>query len=218
MTQAMHQILVIVDDAAIREVLQALLGSGGFRVIEGGDCRARRHRARARTSRICCWWTWGSPMVTASPSSAPCAAGRRCPSSCFRARTMEEQKIAALDAGADDYITKPFSAAELLARVRAALRRNVRANDQPPLLAFGAVQVDLHRREAAGPAGPGHLTPLEYRVLECLARHSGMIVMQNQLIREVWGPDISAIRAVCGSASAICARSSSRCRTVRNSW
>jgi two-component system KDP operon response regulator KdpE len=101
---------------------------------------------------------------------------------------MEEQKVAALDAGADDYITKPFSAAELLARVRAALRRNVRASEQPPVLAFAATSVDLHRREASGPAGPVHLTPLEYRVLECMARHSGMIVMQTQLIREVWGP------------------------------
>ena len=104
------------------------------------------------------------------------------------ARMMEEQKIAALDAGADDYISKPFSAAELLARVRAALRRNVRTSDQAPRLAFGAGAVDLHRREASGPDGPVHLTPLEFRVLECMARHSGMIVMQTQLIREVWGP------------------------------
>ncbi|MEJ0007689.1 MAG: response regulator [Steroidobacteraceae bacterium] len=128
------------------------------------------------------------------------------------ARTMEEQKIAALDAGADDYITKPFSAAELLARVRAALRRNVRANDQAPLLVFGPVTVDLHRREASGPDGPVHLTPLEFRVLECVARHSGMIVMQSQLIREVWGPGHLGIHAVCVSASRICAPSSSRCQ------
>ena len=101
---------------------------------------------------------------------------------------MEDQKIAALDAGADDYITKPFSAAELLARVRAALRRNVRVNGQALQLTFGAIVVELHKREAIGPDGPVHLTPLEYRVLECMARHSGMIVMQTQLIREVWGP------------------------------
>lgn len=104
------------------------------------------------------------------------------------ARTMEEQKIAALDAGADDYVTKPFSAPELLARTRAALRRNARAPDRAPLVALGAVKLDLERREAVGPQGPIHLTPLEFRVVECLARHPGSIVTQTHLIREVWGP------------------------------
>jgi two-component system KDP operon response regulator KdpE len=105
------------------------------------------------------------------------------------ARTMEEQKIAALDAGADDYVTKPFSAPELLARVRAALRRNVRGAERSSVLRLGDVRLDLARREALGRAGELHLTPLEYRVIECLARPLGSIVMQSQLIREVWGPD-----------------------------
>ena len=102
---------------------------------------------------------------------------------------MEEQKIAALDAGADDYVTKPFSAPELLARLRAALRREVRGAAPTALLQFGPVRVDLARREATGPEGEIHLTPLEYRVLICLGRHLGSIVMQHQLIREVWGPE-----------------------------
>ncbi len=105
------------------------------------------------------------------------------------ARTMEEQKIAALDAGADDYVTKPFSAPELLARVRAALRRSVRGAEQTTVLHLNSVAVDLARRETHGPNGEIHLTPLEYRVLECLARNLGSIVVQNQLIREVWGPE-----------------------------
>jgi two-component system KDP operon response regulator KdpE len=104
------------------------------------------------------------------------------------ARTMEAQKIAALDAGADDYVTKPFSAAELLARVRAALRRSVSTSRQPPRLRLGPVEVDLARRTATGPGGDIHLTPLEYRVLESLARQSGLIVTRDQLMREVWGP------------------------------
>jgi DNA-binding response OmpR family regulator len=83
---------------------------------------------------------------------------------------MEEQKIAALDAGADDYVTKPFSTPELLARVRAALRRNVRNADQTPVLRLGEIQIDLTKRETQGPQGELHLTPLEYRVLESLAR------------------------------------------------
>ena len=108
------------------------------------------------------------------------------------ARTMEEQKIAALDAGADDYVTKPFSAPELLARVRAALRRNARSSRA----AAGAATRRDQRRPSASTATRSatpsvHLTPLEYRVLESLARQAGMIVTQNQLIKEVWGPDRS---------------------------
>ncbi|EQD33601.1 two component transcriptional regulator, winged helix family, partial [mine drainage metagenome] len=105
------------------------------------------------------------------------------------ARTQEEQKVAALDAGADDYVTKPFSARELLARVRAALRRNVRGSEQTGALNLGSLQIDLEKREARGAAGEIHLTPLEYRVIECLARHLGAIITQAQLIREVWGPE-----------------------------
>jgi two-component system KDP operon response regulator KdpE len=105
------------------------------------------------------------------------------------ARTLEAQKIAALDAGADDYVTKPFSAPELLARVRASLRRNVRGTERVATFQIGVYTIDLEHRHARGPAGEIHLTPLEYRVLECLARHSGRIVRTQQLLRESWGPD-----------------------------
>jgi two-component system KDP operon response regulator KdpE len=105
------------------------------------------------------------------------------------ARTMEAEKIKALDVGADDYVTKPFSAPELLARVRAALRRTARGGDTLPVLQLGDVNVDLTQRSAHGPDGPLHLTPLEYRVLDCLARNSGMIVTQKDLITQVWGPE-----------------------------
>jgi two-component system KDP operon response regulator KdpE len=183
----MHQILVIEDDASIREVLQALLGSVGFRVVaaataQRANIEARTHKPDLLLVDLGLPDGDGLSVIRAVRSWSPV------PIIVLSARTMEEQKIAALDAGADDYVTKPFSAAELLARVRAALRRNVRATDQVPLLTFGAVTVDLQRRVVTGPDAAVHLTPLEYRVLECMARHSGMIVMQSQLIREVWGP------------------------------
>jgi len=104
-------------------------------------------------------------------------------------RTSPGDKIGALDAGADDYVTKPFAMAELLARLRAALRRDVRGAAAAAELRFGPLRIDLARREAQGADGEVHLTPLEYRVLACLARHLGSIVMQRQLIREVWGPE-----------------------------
>jgi two-component system KDP operon response regulator KdpE len=105
------------------------------------------------------------------------------------ARTMESQKISALDAGADDYVTKPFSAPELMARVRAALRRNARGAERPAQFRLGAVELDLGRRRARGVQGELHLTPLEWRVLEALARNLDLIVTQEQLLREAWGPD-----------------------------
>ncbi|MES1263665.1 MAG: winged helix-turn-helix domain-containing protein, partial [Peristeroidobacter soli] len=104
------------------------------------------------------------------------------------ARTAEQQKIAALDAGADDYVTKPFAAAELLARVRAALRRTATGSSRSPTLSLGGRVIDLGRREVIEGDRELHLTPLEYRVLENLARHPGTIVKQDALIREVWGP------------------------------
>jgi len=110
---------------------------------------------------------------------------------------MEEQKIAALDAGADDYVTKPFSTPELLARVRAALRRNVRGSEQTPVLRLGEVQVDLTRREAYGPQGELHLTPLSTGV-GIIGPPYRLIVRQAQLIRECgdrrdWG-DTGSLR------------------------
>jgi two-component system KDP operon response regulator KdpE len=107
------------------------------------------------------------------------------------ARTREAEKIAALDVGADDYVTKPFSAPELLARVRAALRRNVRGTDRLATLRIGHIDLDLEHRRATDGTGDVHLTPLEFRVLECLVRHGGKIVRSEQLLREAWGPDKS---------------------------
>ena len=187
MTIASRAVLVVEDEPQLRRVLRTLLELENFRVFEAdsaerGLLEARTHKPDLLIVDLGLPDRDGTEVITGVRSWSPV------PIIVLSARTMEEQKIAALDAGADDYITKPFSAAELLARVRAALRRNVRVSDQPPLLTFGTISVDLHRREARGPDGPVHLTPLEYRVLECMARNSGMIVMQTQLIREVWGP------------------------------
>ncbi len=188
MTQAMHQVLVIEDEPAIRAVLRVLLEAEGYRVIEAdtavrAEIESRSHKPDLLLVDLGLPDSDGLKVIKKVRLWSPV------PIIVLSARTMEEQKIAALDAGADDYVTKPFSAPELLARVRAALRRNVRGAEQTSILHLDGIEVDLARRETHGPTGEIHLTPLEYRVLECLARHLGSIVIQNQLVREVWGPE-----------------------------
>ncbi|WP_186150956.1 two-component system response regulator KdpE [Burkholderia gladioli] len=105
------------------------------------------------------------------------------------ARTREDEKVAALDAGADDYLTKPFGVSELLARIRAHLRRrNLGGANDTPSVSFGAVKVDLALRIVTRGGAPVHLTPLEYRLLATLVRHAGRVLTHRQLLRDVWGP------------------------------
>lgn len=188
MTQAMHRILVVEDDPAIRGVLRALLESEGFRFIEAATAERAQIEARAHKPDLLLV-DLGLPDQDGLVVIRRVRSWSPVPIIVLSARTLEEQKIAAFDAGADDYVAKPFSAPELLARVRAALRRNVRSAEVTQELTFGSARIDLARRMAHGPDAEIRLTPLEYRVLECLARHAGFIVTQNQLVREVWGPE-----------------------------
>jgi two-component system KDP operon response regulator KdpE len=188
MTQAMHQVLIIEDEPAIRSVLRVLLEAQGYRVVEADTAARAEIETRSHKPDLLLV-DLGLPDADGLKVVRRVRAWSQVPIVVLSARTMEEQKIAALDAGADDYVTKPFSAPELLARLRAALRRDVRGAAPAAVLRFATLRVDLARREAQGEQGELHLTPLEYRVLACLARHLGAIVMQRQLIREVWGPE-----------------------------
>jgi two-component system KDP operon response regulator KdpE len=108
------------------------------------------------------------------------------------ARGQESDKIAALDAGADDYLTKPFAVGELLARIRVALRHQSRlGEDESSVLAAGDVEVDLARRKVVVQGAEVHLTPTEYRLLTILFKNAGKVLTHRQLLREVWGPDSS---------------------------
>jgi two-component system KDP operon response regulator KdpE len=187
-TDALYRILVVEDEPDIRNILCTLLQAEHYRAIEAGT--AERANIEARSHK---------PDMMIVDLGLPDADGLKVirqvrewspvPILVLSARAMEEQKIAALGAGADDYVTKPFSAPELLARVRAGLRRTARGSDQPLSLHLGEIRVDLARRIVQSANREVHLTPLEFRVLECLARQAGMIVTQEQVIREVWGPD-----------------------------
>jgi two-component system KDP operon response regulator KdpE len=102
-------------------------------------------------------------------------------------REREEDKIAALDAGADDYLTKPFSMGELLARIRVALRHAAHTDDEP-VLTTGALTVDLARRRVTEGGREISLTPTEYEILKTLAAHPGRVITHRHLLRQVWGP------------------------------
>jgi len=105
------------------------------------------------------------------------------------ARTQENEKIAALDAGADDYLSKPFNVGELRARVRAMLRRRARIGElASPMVNFGAVSVDLSRRLVTRNSQPVHLTPLEYQLLSALLSQPGKVLTQRSLLQNIWGP------------------------------
>ncbi|HJW55329.1 MAG TPA: response regulator [Burkholderiaceae bacterium] len=105
------------------------------------------------------------------------------------ARSEEREKVEALDAGADDYLTKPFGVAELAARVRALQRRHLRTQEAAPTLRFGQVELDRSRRTVERDGVPVHLTQIEYRLLCVLAANAGKVMTHHHLMREVWGPN-----------------------------
>ncbi len=188
MTSAMFLVLVVEDDPALRNILGTLLVAHGYRFAEASTGKRAVIETRSHRPDLV-MVDLGLPDRDGATVIREIRSFSTVPILVLSARSMESQKVLALDAGADDYVTKPFSTPELMARVRAALRRNSRSGDGLPILRFGEVTVDLTARTASNAQGALHLTPLEYRVLECLARNTGMIVTQRRLIAEAWGPD-----------------------------
>jgi two-component system KDP operon response regulator KdpE len=188
-TSAQHAVLVVDDEPNLRRLLNATLGAQGFRVIEAKDARRALIEAASHKPDLVLL-DLGLPDADGHEVVSGIRRWSSVPIVVLSARTDERQKVRALDAGADDYVTKPFSVPELLARVRAALRRSARAaGAEGAALQLGAVTIDLARRTATGPAGPIHFTPIEYRLLAALAKHAGGVATQRFLLREVWGPD-----------------------------
>ncbi len=189
MTAAQHAVLVVDDEPQLRHLLRTTFAAHGFRVIEAetGE-RALIEAASHKPDLVIL--DLGIPDTDGQSVVGAIRKWSSMPIVVLSARTDEKQKVRALDAGADDYVTKPFSVAELLARSRAALRRAVRSADAGQgQLVLGAVTIDLARRTARGSAGAIHFTPIEYRLLAALARPAGGVATQRQLLREVWGPD-----------------------------
>ena len=147
--------------------------------------RKRRHEVPTSFCSIS-----GCPISTASKSRAAFGSGRRRRSSSFPARGQDEDKIHALDAGADDYLTKPFSVGELLARMRVALRHvaQTASGKDEPAFTVGELRVDLGKRQVFVQESEVHLTPTEYRLLATMIKYAGRVVTHRQLLKEVWGP------------------------------
>ena len=189
MTSAMHLVLVIEDEPGMRAVLRATCEAAGYRVAEAESFARGAIEARSRKPDVILLDLGlpdgdGTQLIRSIRQYSPV------PIIVISARTMEEQKVLALDSGADDYVIKPISTAELLARLRAAARRGAHSEVTLPVIQIGEYEVDLGRRRTLRTGGEElHLTPVEYRLLECLARRAGSIVTREQLLREVWGPD-----------------------------
>jgi two-component system, OmpR family, KDP operon response regulator KdpE len=192
LTDALHAVLVVDDEPSLRRLLHTALTAAGFRVIEAESARRALIEARSHKPDLVIL-DLGLPDGDGHDVVAGIRAWSALPIVVLSARTEEQQKVRALDAGADDYVTKPFSVPELLARVRVALRRGARGAVGEAQLVLGEVTIDLARRTARrlAPGGvvPIHFTPIEYRLLAALARHGGTVATQRQLLREVWGPD-----------------------------
>jgi len=190
MTNTALIILVIEDEAPIRRFLRASLPSHGYRLEEAETGEAGLLKAAIYRPDLIIL-DLGLPDMDGLEVAKRLREWSTKPIIVLSAREREEDKIAALDAGADDYLTKPFGTGELLARLRAAFRR---ANRPPgetvgAVLCIGALRIDWLRRQVWLDEQEVHLTPIEYRLLITLAQHAGKVLTHPQLLAAVWGPN-----------------------------
>ena len=187
MTEPTIGIVVVEDEANIRRFVKLALESEGFQVFEADSVKRGLIEAGTRRPDLVVL-DLGLPDGDGIDFIRDLRAWSEIPVLVLSARTTEIDKVAALDAGADDYLTKPFGAAELLARVRAHLRRRSRTTGGTALAEFGSIRVDLARRTVERDGAPLHLTPIEYRLLSYLIANPDCVLTHRQLLKNVWGP------------------------------
>lgn len=182
-------VLVIEDEVQIRRFLRATLMANGYRLSEAATAQEGLMQAATRQPEIVIL-DLGLPDLDGLEVTRRLREWTTIPIIVLSARGQERDKIAALDAGADDYVTKPFGVGELLARMRVALRHATRTTRDLDAAMFtvGALRVDLAQRRVSVAEQEVHLTPLEYRLLTMLVRYAGKVVTHRQLLHEVWGP------------------------------
>ena len=182
-------VLVIEDEAPIRRFLRASLPSHGYHLIEAENGEDGLLQAAMQRPAIIIL-DLGLPDLDGLQVTQRLREWTNTPIIVLSARGREDDKIAALDAGADDYLTKPFGMGELLARLRVALRHLHQHGGEKgePVFQVGALRVDLVRRQVFVADQEVHLTPNEYNLLTTLVQHAGKVMTHRQLLREVWGP------------------------------
>lgn len=188
MSEPAVTIVLIEDEKQIRRFVRASLQGQGMTVFDAESGRQGLTEAATRKPDLVIV-DLGLPDTDGLDVIRELRGWTDLPVIVLSARSQEEQKVAALDAGADDYLTKPFGVSELLARIRVHLRRRNRGGqDDTPQVRFGGIVVDLTARRVTRNGEPVHLTPIEYRLLVALVRHAGRVLTHRQLLRDVWGP------------------------------
>jgi two-component system KDP operon response regulator KdpE len=189
MTTIEPRILVIEDEPQVVRFLRASLSSHGFRILEAPTGQRGLVEASAQVPDLVLL-DLGLPDMDGVEVARRIREWSSVPIIVLSARGQERDKIEALDAGADDYLTKPFGIGELLARIRVALRHAARvgAGAEAAELTVGDLRVDLGARHVEARGQEVHLTPNEYNLLAVLVKNAGKVVTQRQLLKEVWGP------------------------------
>lgn len=183
-------LLVIEDEEEMRRLLRTTLRAHGYQVVEAATAREGLMHAAGRNPDVVLL-DLGLPDRDGLDVLRALRAGSGVAVIVISARGREPEKVAALDEGADDYLTKPFGVSELLARVRVALRHasSPLAAPRESVVQIGDVRIDLLRRRVLREGVPVHLTPIEYRLLAVMVREAGRVVTHRKLLREVWGPN-----------------------------
>ncbi len=181
-------VLVVEDEPPMRRFLRASLGSHGFRLVEAGTAREAEAAATSHNPELILL-DLGLPDGDGVALTRRIRGWSRVPIIILSARGNEADKVEALDAGADDYLTKPFGVNELLARLRVALR-HAAASGRPaePTIEVGPLHIDLASRQVLRRGDEVRLTPIEFRLLALLARNAGRMLTHRQILSEVWGP------------------------------
>ena len=181
-------VLVVEDETQMRRFIRTSLTAHGYQVSEAATGVEALALATSRNPDVILM-DLGLPDMDGIDLTRRVREWSRVPVIVISARGREADKVSALDAGADDYLTKPFGVDELLARIRVALRHAhaSRSSDETPV-EFGPVRIDFARREVTVSGRVIHLTPTEYKMLSLLARNAGRVLTHRQIIREVWGP------------------------------
>ena len=189
MTEAKETILLIEDEPQMRRFLRVTLQTHGYRLIEASSGQEGLREGTTRNPDIVLL-DLGLPDMDGIEIAKSFREWSEVPIIVISAREQEEDKVKALDAGADDYLTKPFGAGELLARIRVALRHRAlqSAGQANSVFVADELKVDLASRQVFIKDEEIHLTPIEYRLLTVLIRHAGKVVTHKQLLKEVWGP------------------------------